>query len=367
MRIYLLKTPEFSEEEFQNTFNLLDTFEGPLEFHKVDIEFDKEQFPFLKKYYPDFKFKYPTDITKIEFDNERGSPLSWRELFSLCRNYRQRFDIEREDFVVLLTNRRNALNWFSAFDLNRNIFVHTNEWESFTSANPKYPIAYQIVENVMQSLMKLDIEHPSNPNIHKTPRGCMNDFCHNKEEIILKLQTANICNDCIQLIHEENIDNEIIEQTFQIFDGVRNELVFKKKHQFKKEIKQLPITITVKNKILIEKLNLEIRLKPMEKTLYFFYLKQKDGILFKDMIDYESELLRIYGKVSTSDDLVEQQNRIKSLVSPLENSFNIQKARINKTITDLLGEEMSTFYKIDGTAGNPFKINLSKDLIQFQN
>jgi len=366
MRIYLLKTPEFSEEEFQNTYSLLETFEGPLEFLKVDLEFDKEKFPFLKKFYPDFKFKYESDLTKINFDNERGTPLSWRELFSLCTYYRETFKIETTDFIVLLTNRRNALNWFSAFDKTRNIFVHTNEWDSFTNANPKYPIAYQIVENVIEFLMKLDIENPNNPYIHMQSKGCMNDFCYNKEDVILKLQTANICDDCMKKIHSENIDNEIIEQTFRIFEGVRNELIFKKRTQTQKKVEQLPLTITAGNKILLEKLNLEIRLKPMEKTLYLFYLKKENGILFKDMVDYKSDLYYIYSKVSTSDNIDEQKERIKSLVNPLENSFNIQKARINKTILDLLGEEMASYYKIDGTAGNPFKIKLSKDLIQFQ-
>lgn len=367
MRIYLLKTPEFSEEEFLNTFSLLDTFEGPLKFLKVDYDFDKEMFPFLKKFYPDFKFKYPTDITKIEFDNERSMPLSWRELFSLCEFYRHKFSVESNDFVVLLTKRRNALNWFSAFDKNRNVFVQTTDWDLFTKSNPKYPISYQIVENVMQSLMNLDPNNLKSPYIHITPRGCMNDFCDNKEQIILKLQNANICQDCIKEIQNEKISDDILEQVFQIFEGVRNELIYVNRKKTKKVAIELPLTITNKNRIMIEKLNLEIRLKPMEKTLYFFYLKQKQGILFKDMIDYKTELLEIYGKVSTSDDLNEQEKRIKSLINPLEGSFNIQKSRINKTIIDLLGKEMSIFYKIDGTAGNPYKINLSKNLIQFQN
>jgi hypothetical protein len=366
MRIYLLKTPEFSEDEFNNVFSFLDTFEGPLEFLKVDLDFDKEKFPFLKKFYPDFKFKYESDITKIEFNSERGTPLSWRELFSLCVHYRKTFNIDPNDFVVLLTNRRNALNWFSAFDNDRNIFVHTNEWDIFTNANPKYPIAYQVLENIVKQLMQLDIDNTDSEFVHKSAKGCMNDFCNNKEEVILRLQTANICDKCMEKIQSEGINEEIIEQTFRIFEGVRNELIYKKRKPKQVKIEPLPVTITSQNKILIELPKLELRLKPMEKALYLFYLKQEKGILFKDLIDYKSQLLEIYRKVSTSDDLDEQEKRIKSLVNPLEGSFNIQKSRINKTVTDILGEEMSLFYKIDGTAGNPFKINLPKHLIQYQ-
>ncbi len=369
MRIYLLKTPEFSEEEFLNTYSLLETFEGPLEFLKIDYEFDKEMFPFLKKFYPDFKFKYPTDITKIEFDNEKGTPLSWREPFSLCDFYRQTFNIESNDFVVLLTNRRNALNWFSAFDQNRNVFVHTNEWDSFTNANPKYPIAYQVVENIMEVLMNLDTNNLESPYIHMVPKGCMNDFCHNKEEIILKLQTANICVNCMEKIQSENIGDEIVDQVSRIFEGVRAELKFKTQTITKKEIKQLPISVTSNNKILIG--NLEIRLTPLRKTLYLFFLKNRQknetGIFFNDLSDYKMELLNIYKKVTVTGDLERIENSINSLVSQMGNTFSMEKSRINSIISDTLGEELASNYIISGQRLFPFKINIHKGLIQFQN
>lgn len=365
MRIYLLKTPEFSEDEFHNVFSFLETFEGPLEFLKVDLDFDKEKFPFLKKFYPEFKFKYESDITKIEFDNERGAPLSWRELFSLCQYYRKTFNIESTDFVVLLTNRRNALNWFSAFDKNKNIFVHTNEWETFTNANPKYPIAYQVVENVIQQLMKLDIDNTNSEFIHKTPNGCMNDFCDNKKEVILKLKTADICETCRNKIQSEKIDNKVIEQAFRIFDGVRNELIFKIQPQPQQ---QPPITITNQNKIFIG--NLEIRLTPLRKTLYLFFLKNKQinekGILFNNLSDFGAELLNIYKKVTVTGDLERINNSINSLVSQRGNSFAMEKAKINSIISETLGDNLATEYIISGQRLKPFKINLSKDLIQFQ-
>lgn len=368
MRIYLLKTPEFSEEEFQNTYSLLETFEGPLEFLKVDLDFDKEKFPFLKKFYPDFKFEYESDIKKIEFDTERGTPLSWRELFSLCTYYRDTFKIEPNDFVVILTNRRNALNWFSAFDKMRNIFVHTNEWDSFTNANPKYPIAYQIVENVIEFLMKLDIENPNNPYIHMQPKGCMNDFCYNKEKVILKLQTANICDFCMDKIHNENIEKDIIEQTFRIFEGVRNELIFKKRTKAQNENIQLPITVTKQNKIFIG--NLEIRLTPLRKALYLFFLKDKqtnaNGILFNNLSDFRADLFNIYNRVAVSSEVEMLENRVNSLVNQLGNTFSMEKSKINSIITDTLGNELAAHYIISGQRLMPFKINLSKDLIQFQ-
>lgn len=232
---------------------------------------------------------------------------------------------------MLLTNRRNALNWFSAFDASRNIFVHINEWDTFTNANPKCPIAYQIIENVLQFLMKLDINDPDNSNIHKTPKGCMNDFCNNKEEIILKLQTANICEKCIAKIHSAHIDHAIIEQAFRIFEGVRNELIFKKQVKFQHNAMLLPVTISKQHKIFVG--NLEIRLTPLRKTLYLLFLKNKitngNGILFNNLRDFKAELLAIYRKVTVSTEIELLDARINALVNPLGNTFSMEKSRIS--------------------------------------
>lgn len=369
MRVYLIKTPEFSEEEFQNIYNLLETFEGPLEFLKIDLDFDKEKFPFLKKFYRDFKFKYESDTSKIYLNNERGMPLSWRELFSLCTYYRETFKIEICDFVVLLTNRRNALNWFSAFDINRNIFVHTNEWDSFTNANPKYPIAYQIIENVMQFFMKLDIGNPNDPNIHFKPRGCMNDFCNNKGDVIIKMQTANICNDCMKKIHTENIENNLIAQAFRIFDGVRNELIFKTRAINHNNTIQYAITVTKQNRIFVG--DLEIRLTPLRKTLYLFFLRNKlvneNGILFNELSNYYQDLLKIYMKLTVSSEQEVIETRINSLVNSLGNTFAMEKSKINSIISDTLGQDLADSYIISGQRLMSYKIKLSSDLIQIQN
>lgn len=366
MRIYLLKTPEFSEKEFQSVYNLLNTFEGPLKFLKINLDFEKEKFPFLSS--PDFNFEYKSDSNKGKFEHDIGTILSWEELFSICTYYRNTFAINPSDFVVVLTNRRNELNWFSRFDEIRNIFVHTNEWDLFTNANPKYPIAYQIVENVMQFLMKLDIENPYNPYIHIRPKGCMNDFCHNKEEVILKLQTANICEACLDKIYFENIDNDIIEQVFSIFEGVRNELIFKRRTKAQNASIHLPITVTKQNKIFIG--NLEIRLTPLRKTLYLFFLKHKltndDGILFNNLSDFKDKISEIYRQVAVEGETDKLKSRINALVSPLEDRFSQEKSKINAIISETLGINIAQDYIISGGRSEPSKINISKNLIQFQ-
>jgi hypothetical protein len=193
----------------------------------------------------------------------------------------------------------------------------------------------------------------------------MNDFCQNKEQIILKLRTADICPDCIEKIQEENIDQKIVNQSLEIFEGIRNELLFKQK--FKKQVAPVSITINERKQIILPQLNnLEIRLNPLFKTLYIFYLKHTEGVRLNELNDFKTELLSIYKKLSIADNNQTIEVRITDLVNPIGGSFSQKKSKLNKIITDLLGEPLAKFYRIEGDPGEPFKINIPNNLIDIR-
>lgn len=365
MKVYLIKTPEYETEDFKEVCNLLSSFDGPMEFISSFYAFAKEEFYFLQyELYPDHPFKYPDNDTAIAFDLNREHPLSWRELFSLCQFYREVFSIEDDSFVVLLTNRKNSLNWFSATDTSRNIFVHTAEWEHYTKVNAKYPIAYQVVENIMQSLMKIDIYNlENNPYIHQPLKGCMNDFCDNKPQIIIKLQTANICPICVQKIKEAKVSPRIVRQVRSIFNGIRNEFVFQEEEQA-----AVPVALIIdrKGKILLPEYNLEIKLTPLFKTLYLFFLSKPEGVTVSELSDHKEELISIYKKIRPSVSNEDAVARIDNLSHPLGDGFNPTRSHINRNIIKLLKEPLATFYIISGSAGNPYKIDLPRDLVDIR-
>jgi hypothetical protein len=359
MRVYLIKTPEYELENFKDVCNLLSSFEGALDFIPSFYEFDKNEFYFLQ-----YDFKYTSNETSIKFDPSQGNPLSWMELFSLCDFYREVFKIESNAFVVLLTNRKNALNWFSANDMSRNIFVHTAEWELYTQVNAKYPIAYQVVENIMQSLMNLNVEEGPSDYIHEPLKGCMNDFCDDKNQIIIKLQTANICNSCVQKIKEEKVDAKILKQARAIFNGIRNEFIFLEDREEAPE--PTPLIVDKNGKIILPEQNLEIRLTPLFKTLYLFFLSKPNGVTVAQLSDFKDELLLIYKKLKPGISDEEASKRIENLSHPLGDGFNPTKTHINKIITDLLSEPVADFYRISGTAGNPYHIKVPRNLIDIR-
>ena len=192
MKVYLIKTPEYETEYFRDVCDFLNSFDGALEFVSSEYKFQFSEFNFFKY----SSFNKEEGVKKLLFEIEQQEALSWDELFSVCSFYRNHFKIDKEDFVVLLTKRCNKLNWFSHNDSSRNVFIHTANWDKYINVHHKYPVAYQVIENVMQSLMNVTLEVFPSQYIHEKPRGCMNDFCEDKEQIILKLQTANICAVC---------------------------------------------------------------------------------------------------------------------------------------------------------------------------
>lgn len=363
MKVHLIKTPEYSLEEFRQVYDLLASFDGPIEFIPSMYEFNKEDFYFLQyDLYPTHKFKYPTNETALKFDSSKDYPLSWRELFSLCDFYREIFKIGYDSFVILLTQRKNALNWFSATDNSRNIFVHTAEWENYTHVNSKYPIAYQVIENIMQSLMNINIYNISNEFAHEPLRGCMNDFCNNKTQIIIKLQTANICPDCVKKIKSEGISSEVVGQTRNILNGIRNEFVFQEEHS----IEPVSLIVDSTGKIEIPEHNLEIKLTPLFKTLYLFYLSKPLGVAVSELCDHQEELLEIYRKLRPNVSVEDAKTRISNLSHPLGDGFNPTRSQINRIITNLLQDPLADFYRISGSAGKPYKVTLPRELVDIR-
>lgn len=326
MKVHLIKTPEYDFQDFIEVYELLNSFTGPINFVYSDFTFDLKEFPYLNIFdhsnsclVEEPTPKYNPESYKI--DRYHSNVLQWRELLELCNYYRKENYISADDFVCLLTERNNEWNWFSFISDQKNCFVQTQGWHNYITANPKYPIAYQIIENILQSLMKIDVINIPNKYVHASAKGCVNDFCQNKEQITLKLRTADICNECIEKIYEESIDSTVINQVLSIFEGIRNELLFRQ--NLRTQTQPSAITINRKNQIILSDLkNLEIRLNPLFKTLYIFYLKHTKGVRLVDLSDFKEELLSLYSRFSIVDDAEAVKSRINDLIDPFGGSFS---------------------------------------------
>lgn len=203
--------------------------------------------------------------------------------FQKANDFRSDYRIVSDDFVILLTGTKNARNFFSAFNGERNVYIHTDEWNLYINRPAEYAIAYEVVENVLQTLMGLDINNQDPRYIHLEPKSCMNDFCERKKQIVHKLVSANICDVCQERIIELGYDMNIMPQALGIFETVRT--AFMLKPGIVPPV--VPLNLIIRNDgISIPGLDIKDLLSgPAQETLYIFLLLYK-GIWFDDIDSY---------------------------------------------------------------------------------
>src|SRR5688572_6493545 len=97
----------------------------------------------------------------------------------------------------------------------------------------------------------------------------MNDFCGHKKEVLMKLRTGDACYDCVETL-KQSCEPLVLQQMFDIFEGVRTRMLFNQ--NFRQNVKPSRLFITKSKKIILEDFSkIEIKLTPLEKTLYLFF------------------------------------------------------------------------------------------------
>ena len=67
--------------------------------------------------------------------------------------------------------------------------------------------------------------------------------------------------------------------------------------------------------------NLEVYLTPLQKAIYFFFLKHPEGVLFEDLKSNEAELMNIYKKLVNRENEAAMNKSIAVLVDTAESCF----------------------------------------------
>lgn len=332
IKIHLIKTHDFSNRDYFALSRLLDKVKGPLKFSTVNTEFKGWKFDPLKNPF-----------------------LNWNQIFKSCEAYRTFFKLPTDDFVVLCTPKKNTKNYFSCFDeINNNIFVHTSEWDTFTKSAAIYPIAYEIISNILQKMMKLPLTTP-NQWIHKDPIGCINDMCKKKNQIILKLRTADICENCLKKMKKEGVSEDVIDQSLALLEIVRKESLFSQGFSKNRTLER--VVVNDEGEIFIG--NAEIILNSIQKTLYIFYLCHPEGLENKDIYKHKEELFKIYEFYSSNQEPIDNLIR---LPKNGKSTINNYQSKINKELKSKLNR-LAEFYLINGKRYQKYSVDIPKRYI----
>lgn len=111
--------------------------------------------------------------------------------------------------------------------------------------------------------------------------------------------------------------------------------------------------------------NMEIKMGPLPKTLFLFYLRHPEGVAFKELADHQKELEEIYSRITNSSSPEKIKKSIKDLVNPGENSINEKCSMVKAAFLKSLDISVAKNYLITGLKGGLKKINLDLNLVTY--
>lgn len=380
MKIHLIKDGDVSNETFTEVFDLLNSIEGPIQFYcdtNSLVNFNEDDI--IEKVILDrAKFEESIKLSRSEYVQSSASiqkepriftfPFSrksskWDTLFGKCNSYRSQKGINNNEFVILLTEMSNDKNWFASLDekMPFNGFIHTSDWNHFIKCNDAFPIAYEVIALLLQKNMFNSYSELSK-SVHNDPIGCVNDMCLEKKDIKLKMRTADICPDCMQKL-KGKLSFAEINQALNVMESLRVKMLFSQ--NFKQNVPLSRLVIDADKRIFLPDFgNIEIKLRPLEKTLYLFYLKHSEGVGLSFLRANKDELKNIYSEVSGSKNLDEMAGRIDDIVNITTNSAFQKISKIKAAFVKSIGEELAKYYYIQGGYEEIKKIELDRGLVK---
>lgn len=377
MKVHLIHTTDFSEEDFENVINLLNSYPGAIEFLKggtmnlsahggVKIFNNKTKFERQEEvrsfYSPMFSNNTKESYKRPVFPLKKKY-YTWKQLFEAIEEFKLEQNIDKDDFVFLLTNQYNEKNWFAFIGPSmRTAFIHTDDWPWFfgDSTDIRFPIAYEVVVWLIRALMS-ENQKEIVSRFHKKTLGCLNDFCKHKADITIKMRTADICESCMQVLKEKDVSPHYLNQLFSVMDGIRSNLMFRKRVGLINKDSRIKVDIDSKKIFLIDFGNLDVRLNPKELSLYLLFLNHPEGLVLNSLCDYEKELYSYYQKVSSRLQVSEMIFTVKRLTNYLDNELNITISRIKSKFKKAVGEELSKNYYIQTLHNGKYGIPLDKE------
>jgi len=342
MQVHLLFSPEIGREIQDEIFKLL-TFE----------ESKAVQFV-IPKY----------GLTEDDFQamQEKGVEDASYPCQNLCNEYRDRFSLKETVIVILISNFLNSEDDYSCCNLGTlNGFIQYNYWYKYSDYIEKYLVNYELITSfeIASIVIRLIQSDSSNLNhihkIHNLVAGCINDPVNREIDLYRKLRKSDLC----KLCRHRTLDKAIPILLFmiRILENISDQLSFKAK------LLNIapPEKITVSNYdgyfiLFAGKKNLV--LTPLYKAVYYLFLKYPDGIKVKELSGHKDELLDIYRRISNRSEKDQEESSIDDLVFHTGYYFNQVRSKINKRITEQIGNPAANNYIIAGKRNSPYRINL---------
>ena len=110
----------------------------------------------------------------------------------------------------------------------------------------------------------------------------------------------------------------------------------------------------------------ELRLRPLVKTVFIFFLKHPEGVPAKCIGDYRGELLGIYSRVTGRDDTEAVAATVDRLVDVMDNSLSENCSRLNARLAACFPEETLDRYRVQGSCSGLRRIALEPMYVRWE-
>ena len=164
---------------------------------------------------------------------------------------------------------------------------------------------------------------------------------------------------------------EYIEATNQIYEGIKKlhdlglgSLIIQSIAQRDTRLSRIRIDDDY-NIILPDYNNMKVEMAPITKALFLLFLRHKDGIAIKDLPDYRKELTALYWDMIKSDNEAAVTATVERVTDPFNNDVNVHFSRIKRAFTFMFNPDLAVNYYIDGKRGEPKKIALPRELVEW--
>lgn len=135
-----------------------------------------------------------------------------------------------------------------------------------------------------------------------------------------------------------------------------------------KEVKLSRLHITKDYRIILPDFdNMEIEMTPLEKAVYFLFLRHGEGITFKRLPEYYDELLGLYKALKKRDVMTtKMEASVRALTNQEGNGINVCCSRILRFFKHKMEARLAEHYIISGERGMTKCVNLPPEMIVWE-
>ena len=303
-----------------------------------------------------------------------------------------KIDFTQEDFSMSVAHQLNinlgddraCLVWYND-DLE--IFEHTEPQDSFEALHEQVYIKFNAVLGSIDSDYSFSVgsvdaaeeicdycQHLPMEEIE--PSSCQHQSRENKSfwrsRIPVERNLYDLCDDIDDEVESAPISSPELDLLAQeakeaidklLLSGFSAEVI---KGWLDQKVKLSRIRITKRNKILLVDYDIEVKMGPLPKTVFLFFLRHPEGMRFVDLQDYKQEIYDIYSRLAVSDDLDKIKRSVDLLTDPFDNSINEKCTMIKYAFQKVVKDDIASNYYVSGKQGHVMKIPLDRTLVEWE-